>query len=419
MVNIARSQGSRGPFSCPHSSTRRSPPASPRCPQPCTPSPSPPTPPPSIHSTLILPPLPLRLLPCVCAAAASFSHLRSLSLADHVLSPHDASLALLLRALPALTALSLADSGLRAACGRALAAALPRLPHLQSLDLSSNRLPRRAYQGLCSGLRMLRTLTELQLRETVASNVPDNMHALADALLGLPALAALSIGGFGTQHKLPWTSLFMRALAKLLRAVCAAAALTELELRFDEGRCHAASAELAVVVASLAHLRQLRRLSLGVPVVTVIEFEVPACEWALGRSLAAPSHLTELQLHMSVGVMHGVTEPPRGLAIIAGLTALTALRELRLPWCAVTASTALVPDSRAALLRVLCLPQLTTLRICTNCLRAVTSGHHNAVIVNKIVARNDEVVGLVRAATQLQRLRMLLHGVSPEVAKSI
>eukprot|EP00892_Ulva_mutabilis_P006022 jgi/Ulvmu1/3792/UM018_0002.1 len=71
--------------------------------------------------------------------------------------------------------------------------------------------------------------------------------------------------------------------------------------------------------------------------------------------------------------MHGVTEPPRGLAIIAGLTALTALRELRLPWCAVTASTALVPDSCAALLRVLCMPQLTTLRICTNCLRAVTS----------------------------------------------
>eukprot|EP00892_Ulva_mutabilis_P011429 jgi/Ulvmu1/8659/UM046_0064.1 len=359
---------------------------------------------PAIHSsfTLTLPPLPANLLSAATTAAAALPTLRSVSLAGHVLAQHDASLTHVLCALPALTALSLADCGLRGACGRALDAALPRLPHLQSLDLSSNHLSHAARDAVSSGLRTLPALSELRLENTVTYDAPDHMHALAAAVAHLPALATLSIGSLSTQDQFSWGSRFTHALIDLLRVLCDAPVLTSLNFHFGHGMSVADTAETATLWKTLGGLRKLRKLSVAMPVVKLSSTEKGVWESALGSSLGSLTQLTELDLSMHE-VAHRVSQPPYAAVIVAPLATLTALRRLRVPQHALTDGLSRSADGHAVLESVLCLPGLTSVHISAN--RRLPGVRH----ARNAAAADDAVVGVLRAATQLQSLRMPLH----------
>eukprot|EP00892_Ulva_mutabilis_P011208 jgi/Ulvmu1/845/UM010_0219.1 len=368
-------------------------------------------------STLTLPPLPMHLLPSATAATAAFPHLRSLSLSGHVLAPHEASLTRVLRALAALTALCLADCGLRAASGRALAAALPHLPRLQSLDLSYNRLPRRAFQAVCSSLHALSVLRTLRLDGTIAFDAPDHMHALQHAVRHVPSLAEFSLGSLITQQATAWSSPFIDNLTELLCALCTVPELTSLDLHLGHGAYFVDATEIAALWETVGLLQRLRRLSLALPVFKTTPRWAEFIVWepALGRGLGALTQLTEFVLWMPRG--HTTAQPPCVAAAVAPLTALTVLRRLQLPSYALLYGLVRWPRSRFALQGVLCLPQLTRLHLHTDPRSAF--GSTWAGMWCNAIPPDEDVVGMLRAATQLRSLKMPLLCFSADTGRGI
>lgn len=201
------------------------------------------------------------------AAIATCTTLVSVSLAGQ--SPHTAlsEFSAMLRALRALTALDLRDTGLsHTPTASTLAAALPSLKHLASLDLSDNLATVDTVSALAPGLRRCSALLKLRMLRAFSPYEPDSDAAacLAPPLQSLTNLTSLSLGGIGCMHQPEDRAAFAPALVSLLEdGVMYLPALQKLELRFYE--VDLLLGHVRVFIKALECIQNLECLRLDVP----------------------------------------------------------------------------------------------------------------------------------------------------------
>lgn len=348
------------------------------------------------QGAVTLPPLSDRAMGAAVVAIAALPGVQRLDLQGHVLGAQ--WMRCVLRAQPRLTALCLSDCTLRST---EYGQELFRLTELQLLDLSHNWLPCDVHKHL----RQLTALTCLKLVDSVTFDAEGEIRALANGIKALPALASFSIGALVPHDDGGWAD-FRPALKRMLRALRAAPVLTSLELHFGHVDVHSGDAQMASLWNTLWDLRQLRRLSLAVPMV-LADDQKYAWERSLRRSLGSLTGLTELLLCL----------PGRAGFVAKSLTLLTSLRRLRLPWYSFVNARRTVPSvDRSLTASVLQLPQLTCvdLRDPSRSMRGpedvrVVWGWGRAALDVDKVAAEDAIVEALSGATQLRSLRMQLH----------
>lgn len=107
-----------------------------------------------------------------------------------------------LEELTALTSLNLHDVGLQQLIADALAASLPTLRQLQSLDCSSNLLTAPIMDALAPAIQQCSALLSLNLWDTLSLAEPEtcDLQTLADVVGAMPHLTALHIGVFWARY---------------------------------------------------------------------------------------------------------------------------------------------------------------------------------------------------------------------------
>eukprot|EP00892_Ulva_mutabilis_P008817 jgi/Ulvmu1/6307/UM029_0014.1 len=255
--------------------------------------------------------LPLSSTQPALAATATLTCLRDFSCAGLTL-PRNPSPALHpISSLLALTFLSLSDTGLSEAGAGALAAVLPAMRLLASLDLSGNGLTARAMQLLAPAFAECPSLARLNLLNTLPFSHAgaDSIGALAASMPALGSLTSLSVGGRGSMKVQDVDADWANPPHTLLRSLGGLTHLQDLAIDHD---AYIRSSDARAAAAALAALTQLRTLRCTVPRVTAWEEEcffeagwVDDCEeraaWRdLAAALGTLTQLTALQLKFAV-----------------------------------------------------------------------------------------------------------------------
>lgn len=263
-----------------------------------------------ISNTLILEHHPISSVHRTLRTAATLNRLETLSL-DGVTLPAERDGDPCLRALggiTTLTALSLRDVGLRHPRAAALAAVLPAMHNLRSLDLSRNVFPSSV---LAPALARCTALHTLNLWDSL-SPLPEDRNVLPPLSRALPALGrltSLAIGQFqlsenrlrSKPHEQPveeWVGL----MASLLRLPH----LVDLQLDIFKGLVLLDS--IAPVALALAQLTLLSRLRFVVPaLMEELPVTVQAAQGAADADEATSPHIREAVEREFGGVFRSLT----------------------------------------------------------------------------------------------------------------